>query len=385
MSAPDIGGFDIETPDIPMPEEQTKTVVEDVVKGAFQLCFIGAGQGGGRIAESFYNLGYRRVAALNSAQQDLASLKLPASSKMCIGGDGAGKNPTAASQLFSEHQEDIFDFMRRSFGPEFDRVMVCAGAGGGTGAGTVLPLVEKARELLISLKREPKVGVILALPKTTEGKKVNENAFYTLRAVCEAVTRGHVSPLIVLDNEKINTIYPGLAVGPFWNTANNSVATLLHLFNSVCTQTSSFTSFDKNDFATILDSGIIVFGATKVGNWQDATGISRAIRDNLKRNVLSGGIDLSTGNTAGAVVIGGKAILDQIPQDHLDIAFDQLNRLLRQGSTVHRGIYSGSKDNLAVYTVIGGLDAPKEKLEELKKLGDVLEGRRNGQDVRGEA
>lgn len=377
--------FDVEIPDIPMPEETAPATVEDTFSAAFRLCFIGAGQGGGRIVEAFHKLGYRRVAAVNSARQDLATLELPDTNKLCLGGDGAGKNPAAALQLFKENEEDVLDFMRQSFGPDFDRIIVCAGAGGGTGAGTVLPLVDKATQLMIALKKEPKVGVILAVPKISEGKKVNENAYFTLRNVAVATEQKQISPLIVLDNEKINTIYPGLAVGPFWNTANSSVASLLHLFNSICVQNSSFTSFDKNDLASVLDSGIIVFGATKVGNWQEASGISRAIRDNLKRNVLSGGIDLSTGNTAGAVVIGGKTILDQIPQDHLDTAFDQLNRLLRQGSTVHRGIYSGNRDTLAVYTVIGGLAAPKEKLEELKKLGDVLESTRNGQDVRGEA
>jgi hypothetical protein len=44
---------------------------------------------------------------------------------------------------------------------------------------------------------------------------------------------------------------------------------------------------------------------------------------------------------------------------------------LSSGSVVHRGIYSGDKDNLTVFTIIGGIATPNEKLEELKKLGDV--------------
>ena len=46
--------------------------------------------------------------------------------------------------------------------------------------------------------------------------------------------------------------------------------------------------------------------------------------------------------------------------------------MLATGNVVHRGIYSGDKDSLTVYTTIGGLASPDEKLKELMKLGDML-------------
>ena len=52
-------------------------------------------------------------------------------------------------------------------------------------------------------------------------------------------------------------------------------------------------------------------------------------------------------------------------------AFDQFSRILQKGSVVHRGIYSGNKPDLTVYTAIGGIQKPHAKLEELKKLGDL--------------
>ena len=70
--------------------------------------------------------------------------------------------------------------MRYSFGDEVDRVFICAGAGGGTGAGTVCPLVHTAKEYQESVGASSEsVGVILALPKKSEGKRVNENAYNT--------------------------------------------------------------------------------------------------------------------------------------------------------------------------------------------------------------
>ena len=216
------------------------------------------------------------------------------------------------------------------------------------------------------------MGVILALPKISEGKRVNANAFKTLVEVCNLVEEGVVSPLIILDYEKINKIYPGLAVAPFWQTANSSIAGLFHIFNLVAANDSTYTSFDPNDYKHVLDSGIIVFGSSPVEDWKNVLSITKTVRDNVKNNVLSGGVDLSTGTTAGVAIIGGQNVLENVPQENLDLAFQQFSRILGKGSTVHRGIYSGSQENLTVYTAIGGLDTPSAKLAELKKLGDLV-------------
>ena len=359
---------DISMPDIPVPITEAKEEREDRVKDkcdvAFNFAFIGAGQGGSRIAESFGKLGYSKLAVLNTAQQDLNTIKL-VSNKLCIGDGGAGKNPDVAERLYVDKKEDVF-------GTAIDRIFVCAGAGGGSGAGTVLPLVETAQEMQQAIKAPTdKVGVILALPKHSEGKKVNANAYATLVKVWDYVEKGIVSPLIILDNEKINTLYPGLPVGPFWETANMSIAGLFHLFNHTASKDSSYSAFDSNDYKQVLDTGLIVFGAANVKNWDSPSSISKTVRDNLKSNMLSGGVDLSSGNSAGVVIIGGTNVLDTLPQENLDRAFDQFSRILQRGSVVHRGIYSGNKPDLTVYTAIGGIQKPHAKLEELKKLGDL--------------
>ena len=317
------GSTDIEIPDIPMPPvQEEKEEIKDKVDGAFKFAFIGAGQGGSRIAETFHKLGYRKVAIINTAQQDLNSINVD--HKLCIGEGGAGKDPSVAKKLFAEKKEEVFEFVRDNLGEDIDRYFVCAGAGGGTGAGTLMSLVQTASELqkLTNSKTE-KVGVILALPKISEGKKVNANAYAVLEEAYDAVEKGVVSPLVIVDNEKINKLYPGLAVAPFWETANMSIAGLFHLFNNTAIKDSSYSSFDTNDYRYLLDSGLIVFGATQIDKWDSASEISKAVRDNLKNNVLSGGVDLGTGNSAGVIIIGGKEVLDNVPQDYLDKAFEQ--------------------------------------------------------------
>jgi len=364
--------FDLVLPEIPVPEAPApEKIIKDKFEGAFKFAFVGAGQGGSRIAETFSKFGYARVCAINTAQQDLNTVDIK--NKLCIGTGGAGKDMDIAAKLYSERKEDVFDLMRDSFGDEIDRIFICAGAGGGSGAGTTCALIDTALQYqeIAQISGPNKVGVVLALPKISEGKKVNANAFQVLHRVLAMVQENKVSPLILIDNEKISKLYPKLAVGPFWDTANRSIVGLFHLFNVTASKDSSYSSFDPNDYKQILNSGCILYGASPVLDWKNATTLSKSVRENLKQNLLCGGFDLGTGSVAGVVVVGGVNVLNEVPQENLDKAFEQFSRILKPGNTVHRGIYSGDKENLTVYTAIGGLGIPHDKLQELKRNGDI--------------
>ena len=135
-SAHEVEDLGIDLPDIPLPDDEP---IEDAVKdtfddAAFNFAIVGVGQGGSRLAESFWNLGYRRIGVINTAQQDLSLIKIPEENKLLIGDGGAGKNPEAADEVFRTRYEDILDFLKKTFGTGYERVLVCAGAGGGTGA-----------------------------------------------------------------------------------------------------------------------------------------------------------------------------------------------------------------------------------------------------------
>ena len=61
-------------------------------------------------------------------------------------------------------------------------------------------MIHTAKELQETVKiTNTKVGVILALPKNSEGKKVSENAYNVLNQAFELVDEGLVSPLIIVD------------------------------------------------------------------------------------------------------------------------------------------------------------------------------------------
>lgn len=70
-------GSAVDLPEFGVPLEASvpskPKVVEDTFQGAIKMAFVGAGQGGGRIAQAFYDMGYRRVCAVNTTPQDLSS------------------------------------------------------------------------------------------------------------------------------------------------------------------------------------------------------------------------------------------------------------------------------------------------------------------------
>ena len=358
----------VDIPDIPLPSEgPPEDKVEDKFEAAYKFAIVGVGQGGSRLAETFWKLGYRRVAVINTAPQDLKSIKVPAANKLLVGGQGAGKDRKLAEGIFKENREDILDFLKRTFKGGFNRALVCMGAGGGTGAGGGPVVIDIVHDLcqtygIENADTDALVGAVVALPTRAEGSKVRSNAKKTAEVLIDFSQKGTLSPLIILDNERIKQIYPKLSVNQFWGTANTSICSLFHLFNKIACQDSQYTAFDSADLDTVFSSGIISFGAVPVsrkGEAVEETDISYAVRDNLKKNILAN-IEVSTGNVAACVVIGDRKTLDNTAQESLEHGFEQLSRLLGDGSTVHRGIYHTQKKGLVVYTIIGGIKAPEQ-------------------------
>ena len=45
--------------------------------------------------------------------------------------------------------------------------------------------------------------------------------------------------------------------------------------------------------------------------------------------------------------------------------------IMRQGGTVHRGIYKGSKQGLVVYSALGELGQPVERMAEIARVANA--------------
>jgi hypothetical protein len=155
------------------PNIEEEVGVVDRIKGSTRYAWIGAGQCGGRLVKSFYDLGYKKAIALNTSHHDLNPLGIPGEQKflMNIGEKGAGKDMERGRIAIQQYRQEILHLARQTFGTQVDHIMICFGAGGGTGSGSVFELIEVAKRYAqyIGLKNpEKNIGIVMTLPTIGE-------------------------------------------------------------------------------------------------------------------------------------------------------------------------------------------------------------------------
>ena len=370
---PDIEIPDIDLEDYEVPEDE-ETAVEDEAGGSQVFAWIGSGQGGGRLAKAFYDRGYRKCIAVNTSNQDLDTLDLPKAQKLLldVGEQGAGKDMRRGREAASKYKQHIFDLMRKIYGNNVDHLFVCIGAGGGSGSGSTDILIEVAKKYMKYIGHdnpEKRVGVVLSLPTRGEAgsPQVAKNAHEVLDTTNKLAVNNEISPLIILDNAKIEKMYKGLTVKKFWPTVNNTISGLFHVFNVLTNQSSPYTSFDPTDYATVLQcGGVMVMGVAKLKEFDDEQSVSRAVKSNIEKTLLSD-VDISDARVAACVAVGGKDIMENTAglMDSLSYGFDTLSSLC-PNATLHRGIYEDNKDSLRLFTLVSGLSISDKRKLQLK-------------------
>jgi len=348
--------------DYQIPEAETEQI-QDESKGSMKFAFIGSGQCGGRIASSFYDLGYKKVLALNTTPHDLKFLELPENQKMLldIGPKGAGKDMERGRSAVLQYQQEIFDKIARIFGV-VDHIFITFGCGGGSGSGSFLPLLEIAKRYLkYTGIKDPsnKVGVVCTLPTDGEANSplVKNNTENIISHLAALTNKNDLASAVIIDNNKIKKQYRGLTVKEFWPKINNTIAGLFHIFNLLSNQDSPYTSFDPVDYRSIIQSpGFMILGLTAVKKYEEKQDISHAIKYNLKKTLLAEELDLETAKVAGSIAVGGKKIMSETAglMDSISYGFDCLSNLCK-GATIHRGIFEDERETLRIYTIIGGL------------------------------
>ena len=351
-------------------QQAAKQVVINDAHGydvAFNMAFLGAGQGGGRLAAAFHTLGYRRVSCINTTDTDFEGLPEEIH-RHSLDVGGAAKDAQFAADSLDGREEEVWDLLQRSWGNDVEYGLICAGLGGGTGSGLSPQLVEIARKYMESKGHAPRVGVILSLPETGEGQQVCRNALQSLKKLLDL----KVSPVVLVDNFQVRQLYkPGFL--SVHSTINNTVSQLFHIFNQLAAVHSPFVTFDRSELAQLLDHGIVVMGASSLEPTQitSPADISQAIRDQLSSSILAE-VDLRKGKKGAVLFVGDLQTLDQLSMDFFDAGFTQMSRTLGsalQGANtvVHRGVYPGSAPGLQMYAMISELEAPVKKLAEMAK------------------
>lgn len=364
-------------PDLPdvgsaSPVKQHEVEDEFHYDTAFRLAFVGLGQAGGRMAATAHAIGYRRVAAINTATTDLADLP-DEILKIDLATGGAGQDMEQGRRAFEQpgRREQIWDSLIRAVGDTPDYLLVCAGLGGGTGGGGAAWLIDTCRQYMADRGRDPnRVGAIVSLPNPYEGQRKCKNALQAFREVYAK----RPAPFILVDNKRIEELFQPISATSLFPKCNEQVLKLLHLFNRLAAQRSQLMTFDRADFAQLLDSGLVVFGASPIPKYETKADLKECVREQLGKTVLAE-VDLSQGTMAGCVFLGGPKVMDQVPMDYFGESFSMLTRMLAPDSTVFQGVYVGSTDDLRAYTVVGGLQPPAARLKDLAEKGGAAEAK----------
>jgi cell division GTPase FtsZ len=369
----------VDLPDIEIgikTEGYTYIAEPDAKNLALKFGIIGTGQGGSKLCDTFYQIGYRRVCAINTTSQDFLGLTIPTKNqKVMESQGGAGKDPSKGWESLNTSREEVLNLMRHSFGEDVERIIICVGAGGGTGSGSAIPLMKLAKYYLAQLGKPEKVGMIVTLPKKAEGGRVQTNAYRLLTDLKVLAESKALSPFIIVDNESIHQMFPNVSAKEFWNTANKNIVGLFDIFNVLACQKSQYTTFDKEDYRSILDSGSIIFGATKLDSYTKDTDISDGLRNNLKRTLLADA-DIKTSTHVAAILCAPDSLLGILPQAHIDLAFATLERILgaeNRDVMVHQGIYEAKRMGLYLYTMVGGFIIPQERLLQMKTRAGIFD------------
>ncbi len=342
----------------------------------YDIAFIGAGQGGGRIAAAFHERGYDKILAVNTAPQDLKRLVIPEENKVAIDGErqGAGKDPAVASSLVKSNSEKILLKMKDLFG-KCDRIIICVGAGGGTGTGSCEPLIEISKKYMKSIgfsDPKKKVGVVCSIPTDGELRSsvVARNAEMVIGRMMVLSRQGDISPTILVDNNKIREIFPGLTMRDFWPTANKSVAEAFDAFNTIPCMDSPFASFDPSDYESVMEAGgFMTMGSCEVDGEITSQSLIEGFENTLKKNIVCDTFPIATSIASACIICCSPEVTDSTPglMDEIDDALDEMSARLKS-KYIHRGVYEDDIEGVTIYSITGGLDLPKEILVRLARL-----------------
>lgn len=324
---------------------------------------VGLGQAGGKIAEEFYKRGYATL-AVNTATQDLDPLDIPERHKLFLDYalGGAGKDLDSGAAAVEENADEILKHLESSFEGNEVLMLCCSGAGG-TGSGGA----ENMIKLMTALDKP--VSVIYILPTSSEDALAKHNSIQTLARLGQMAKDDVISSLIVVDNAKIESLYPGKSMAEFWKTANEAIVEPLHLFNKLSSTPSEYTSLDAMDFSRVVigTSDCLLYGFIDVEDYLEEDAIAEAIIENLENGLLASEFDLKQARSAGIIITASKEILSSIPAANIEYGFAMALKVAADSTQQFRGVYEvEGQDYLRVYSMFAGLGLPEERVNELR-------------------
>lgn len=360
---------------------------EDKVVTGIQLGIIGCGQGGCRLAEAFYKIGYRKVILFNTTEKDQEGLSIPKGAWVIAEGmNGAGKKPEFGEAAAKSVIPEMLKKMNQRF-QGVKNIIICVGAGGGTGTGSAEIIAETCRQWIYNNTGDysgAKVGFMIALPARSESSRVLANADFLLSRIMNK----EYSPILFVDNQRITQAVKANAKNK-WTQSNAMVCQLFHIFNMMCAKTTEYDTFDPEDCADVLKRGVVTMAMTSIAEssikLEDDTGCAKAtllsdrVRSTLGANLLLQDVDLTTATHCVVLVSCRESALEQMDSETMpklqETLISMMGGDLGKNVTVHRGLYTRDDEDedskVRIFLMFSGMDFPKNKIEEYRRAAEL--------------
>lgn len=365
---------------IEMEENDMTVMLVEQQDRSINVGVVGVGQCGSKLAEEFYKRGYSAV-AINTALQDLQPINMPERQKLFIDYalGGAAKDLDIGQAAVEDYADVIFKYLQDNF-EDNEVLMLITSGGGGTGSGSAETMVKLMAQL------DKPITVIYVLPLASEDTLAKHNSIQTLSKLARLAKDDIVNSLMVVDNAKIDLMYPGESMANFWNIANEAIVEPLHLFNKLSSTPSSYTSLDPMDFTRIFvgTGDCALYGMIEIEDYLEDEAIAEAVITNMENGLLATEFDLKQTRSAGIIITASKEILEQLPATNIEYGFAMVNKICNEGTQVFRGVYEVPGQNtLKVYSLFSGLGLPEERIGELKAEAERhMASLKNKEDMR---
>lgn len=253
ISTPDILDFGI-------PEEK-----HSIIK------VIGVGGGGGNAVNHMYREGIHDVTFVvcNTDNQALNDSPVPVKLQLGHEGLGAGNRPARAKAAAEESIDDI----KRMLSDGTRMAFITAGMGGGTGTGAAPVIARVSKEMGILT-----VGIV-TIPFRFEGNRKIDQALDGVEEMSK-----HVDALLVINNERLRSIYPDLSFMAAFGKADDTLSVAAKSIAEIIT-VHGIINLDFNDVKTVLENGGVAIMSTGYGEGEER--VKKAIDDALNSPLLN--------------------------------------------------------------------------------------------------
>jgi len=233
---------------------------------------IGVGGGGSNAVNHMYRQGITDVSFMvcNTDKQVLEKSPVPV--KIQLGeGLGAGGNPEKAHNAAVESMDKI----REVLSDNTKMVFITAGMGGGTGTGAAPIVAHTARDLGILT-----IGIV-TIPFIFEGNKIITKAMKGIAEMSQ-----YVDALLVINNERLNDIYPDFTIANAFAKADDVLTNAAKGIAEIIT-VEGYINTDFADVHSIMKDGKLAIMNTGYASGENR--ITKAIENALESPLLNTG------------------------------------------------------------------------------------------------